>query len=63
MFAFIVIALLVCVLAVVQVWCLSPAYRKRVEEPKYRFLEMQREFFDQPHTRLPEQSTKPPAEK
>lgn len=63
MFAFIVIALLICVLAVVLVWCLSPAYRKRVEEPKYRFLEMQREFSDQPPPTAPGRLTEPPAEK
>ena len=63
MFAFIVIALLVCVLAVVLVWCLSPAYRKRVEEPKYRFLEMQREFSDQPPASVSTPSIKPPVEK
>lgn len=44
MFAFIVIALLVCVAAVLLVWALSPAYRKRVEEPKYRFLELQKKY-------------------
>jgi len=37
MFTFIVIALLVSIVAVVAIWCLSPAYRRRIEEPKYRF--------------------------
>lgn len=44
MFAVIVIALLVCLVAVLLLWGLSPSYRKRIEEPKYRFLELQRQM-------------------
>ena len=42
MFAFIVIAMFVILGAALLVWCLSPSYRRRLEEPKYRFQAMQR---------------------
>lgn len=37
MLTFIVVALVVFVVAVLVLWCLSPAYRRRIEQPKYRF--------------------------
>lgn len=55
MFAFIVIALLVCVVAVLLVWVLSPAYRKRMEEPKHRFLALQKKYTEETSEASPEQ--------
>ena len=59
MFAFIVIALLVCVVAVLLVWALSPAYRKRVEEPKHRFLELQKKYAGEAPDHGPQQPPDP----
>lgn len=42
---FIVVALSVAILAMVLLWCLSPEFRRRIEEPKYRFKARQ-QFMD-----------------
>lgn len=42
---FIVVALSVAILAMILLWCLSPEFRRRIEEPKYRFKARQ-QFMD-----------------
>ena len=59
MFAVIVWTLCVLVGLALAAWALSPSYRQRMEWPKYRFLELERELDvrDDAHAGSPEKNT------
>ena len=46
MLAFIVVSLITAVALVLLIWSFSPAYRARIEYPKYRFQELERALDD-----------------